>query len=485
MERALSLASAAARGGAVTLVGQLLRFVVQVASVAILARLVNPEDYGLYTMVFAVLGIAGLLGDFGLSMAAIQSQTITNAQRTNLFWTNLGLGVVLFTLVLAVAPLLSAFYGEPQLTGIAQWMAMTFLFNAIAAQFRAETSARLKFTSMAVVDVVAIVSALVVAVTVAVMGGGFWALVAQQIALTGVTLVGLVIVAGWWPGLPRRTEGMRALYSYGANTLGVQAFVYVTSNIDSILIGRVWGPTSLGLYDRAFRIFRLPLQQIAAPMTKVGVPILSRLQDEAHRFEAYVQRAQLVLGYGFGGMFFVLTALSDPLIDLLLGQGWEPAKPIFAVLAIGGVFQGMGFVYSWIFLSKALTGLQLRWTIIGRSAMVAAMVVGVAYGPLGVAAGATVGQAINWALLTIFPISQVGVARGPLLKIALRPIMFFTPLAVLGLYLSYGLMGSWNPWLQAAVLGGIVVAYLGLGLLIRPIRRDYVQLLDVARRLRR
>lgn len=464
--------------------GQLARFVIQTASVAVLARLISPEDYGLYTMVFAILGIATVLGDFGLSMAAIQSQTITQPQRSNLFWTNAALGTVLFLVVLAASPLIAAFYGKPELTGIAQAMAVTFLFNALSAQFRAEVTAKLKFKYLALTDVLAAAIALGVAISMAVAGLGFWALVGQQIAMAVVTLVGLVLAARWWPGLPKRDADMRALYRYGANTLGVQLFVYITSNADSILLGRVWGATSLGLYDRAFRVFRIPLQQIAAPMTKVGVPILSKLQSD-DRYESYVRRAQLLLGYAFGGTFFLLAAASDPVIDILLGPNWEPAKAIFAVLAIGGVFQGMGFVYAWVFLSLALTGLQLRWTIIGRSAMVAAMCVGVVWGPLGVALGATIGQAINWTLLTLFPMGKTGLKRMPLLLIALRPIALYTPMTVVSLYLSYVLMDGWNVWAEAAVLLVFMGLYLGAAALIPRVRSDYRQLLDVLKRLRR
>lgn len=484
MENRLSLADAAARGGAVTLVGQLARFLVQLASVTILARLLVPADFGLYTMVFAIVGIATVIGDAGLSMAAIQSQTITQQQRSNLFWTNALVGLVLAVAAFACAPLIAAFYDEPALLSITQAMSVTFLLNALTAQFRAEVSVKLRFVWLASVDVAAAAAALLVAVTVALSGLAYWALVAQQLTNAAITLVGLIVAARWMPGLPRRSAGMKALYAYGGNTLGVQLFSYVTSNIDSILIGRVWGTAPLGLYDRAYQLFRLPLQQIASPMTKVAMPILSKLQAD-ERYEAYVQRAQLVLGYTFGGAFWLLAALSDPVIDILLGPGWGPAKPIFAVLAIGGVFQALGFVYYWVFLSRALTGLQLRWTIVGRSAMVACMAVGVVWGPLGVAIGAAAGQALNWTLQTIFPMARTGVRRAPLLRIAVRPNILLAPMTGIALALSYLVLVDTDPWVELCVLLVFIAVYLVAASLIRPVRRDIASLWDVAQRLRR
>lgn len=449
-----------------------------------LARLIDPADYGIYTMVFAVVGVASVIGDFGLSLAAIQSQTITAQQRTNLFWTNTAVGIVLGLVVVLSAPALAAFYNEPEVAPIAQVMAITFVVNALTAQFRAEVSAKLRFVWLAGVDVVAVAIALVVAIGIAVVGGAYWALVAQQLVIAVMTLIGLMAAARWLPGLPKRGAQMRSLYVFGANTLGVQLFSYATSNVDSILIGRVWGAAPLGVYDRAYQLFRLPLQQVAAPMTKVAMPILSKLQAD-QRFEAYVRRAQLVLGYTFGGTFWILAALSDPTVDILLGPGWETAKPIFAVLAIGGVFQAIGFVYYWVFLSRALTGLQLRWTIVGRTSMVACMATGVLWGPIGVAVGASIGQAVNWTLQTIFPMAKTGVKRRPLLAIAIRPIALYAPISFGCLLLSYGVMKDWNPWGELAVLVPLIAAYLLSAALLPPVRADYAQLFDVTRRLRR
>lgn len=480
----MSLANNAARGAAVTMAGQGLRFGVQIIAVAILSRLLDPSDFGVFAMVLSIVGVATVLGDFGLSMASIQSQTLNDAQRANLFWTNTALGILLSVIVYLVAQPIAVFYGEPRLAAITQVISITFLLNALTAQFRAEVSSKLRFKWLAAVETLAQVAGLGAGIYFAVVGAGYWALAYQQIAVAGVTLVGLAAGAQWWPGLPRRGASMRALYAFGANTLGVQVYTYITSNVDSVLIGRVWGADALGLYSRAYQIFRLPLQQIGAPMTKVALPILSRLQGDP-RYDAYAQRAQLILGYAFGGLFFILAAVADPAIDILLGPGWEPAKPIFIVLAIGGVFQGIGFIYYWIFLSLAFTSLQLKWSLIGRTIMIGMMSVGVIWGPLGVAIGSSLGQAVIWLLNTVFAVKKTGVDRGPLLRIALRPLILFTPLVSVALFASFVLMRDWNVFAELAVLVAFILTYLGLAaLLIGPIRRDVMLMWDVVRRLR-
>ncbi len=462
-----------------------MRAAIQFASVAILARLITQDDFGLVTMSLAIVGIATVLGDFGLSMASIQSQTINQMQRSNLFWTNALVGLVLFAVTLAAAPLIAAFYGRSELTLITGALAVTFLLNALAAQFRAEVSRQLRFRWLAAADVGSAFLGLVAAVILAIGGAGYWALVAQQIAVALVSLVVVILGAQWLPGLPRRGQDMRSFYVFGANTLGVQLLNYVTANFDSIIIGRVWGAAPLGIYDRAFRLFRLPLQQIASPMTKVAMPVLSRLQDDSVRYEAYLLRAQTLLGYCFGGAFLLLAAVSDPLISLLLGPGWEEAKPIFAILAIGGVFQGLGYVYYWVFLSRALTGLQLRWSLITRSFTLLLMVLGVIWGPVGVATAATAGLALNWIVLSVFPMKKTGVARSPLIIAALRPVAFLAPMAAILFVLSYRVLTDLSPWLELPVLLACAVTYVAAGCLIPAIRADYAAVWGVLRHLRR
>jgi len=479
----MSLADNAARGAAVTFFGQGLRFVLQLISVSLLARILAPADYGIFAMVISIVGIATVLGDFGLSMASIQSQTLTDAQRSNLFWTNTGLGLALSAVVYFSAAPIAAFYDRPELVAVTQASSAAFFLSAMSAQFRAEVSSKLRFRWLAAADVGSQAAGLILAIALAIQGAGYWALVAQQVCVAAVMLCILIAGADWIPGRPRRNSDMRALYRFGANTLGVQLYTYVTSNADNVLVGRFVGTAALGVYTRAYQIFRLPMQQIAAPMTRVALPVLARLQDD-DRYDDYAQRAQIILSYTFGGMFFVMAATADPTIDLLLGDQWGEAKPIFAVLAIGGVFQALGYVYYWIFLSKARTGLQLRYTLIGRTVMLGAMAIGVHWGPIGVAVGSTIGQILMWGLNGFIAVPKTGVNARALMQITVRPLVLYTGMLLIAAPLTVVLREQ--PALTT--LGALCLSigcYLALATwLIRGVRNDLELVFDAVRRAR-
>lgn len=479
-----SLASHAARGAAATLTGQWARFCIQLAAMATLARLLDPQDYGMVGMIMAIVGVATLLGDFGLSAASIQVQESTDQQRSNLFWINCAAGVVLSIGVFLLSAPIASFYGQPALADMTKVIALVFLVNAVAAQFRAEISRNFQFTRLAGADVSAQVAGAAVGITMAILDWGYWALVYQQVTVAVVTAAVTILSARWWPRLPRRGASIRPFLSFGLNTTGVQLINYASSNVDSVLIGRFWGSVALGYYDRAYQIFRLPMQQIAAPMTRVALPVLSKIQTH-DSFEPYVARAQIVLAYGMGGAFFFAAGVADPLIRLVLGDQWAASTVIFQILAIGGVFQSLAFTYHWIFLAKGMTGVQLRYTIVTRTLMVGLMAVGVVWGPIGVALGSSIGLALNWSVLTWLAIPRTGVRAATLATASIRPVLVMGGIGAT-LLAANALLPVAIPLVRLAILGAIGVVLLGgCALLIRPVRRDLLAVWDTAKRMKK
>ena len=363
VKRERGLASMAGRGAVVTMGGQLLRIVIQLAGIVLLARLLSPSDYGITAMVLAIVGVGEILRDFGLSSAAIQAKTITAGQRANLFWINVGIGAALTAAVAALAHPIAAFYSDPRLVLVTVALSLTFVLNGFATQFRADLNRRLRFGQLAAVEVGAQATALVIALMLAVWGWGYWALVAQQVLQVLFQALALPLLGGWWPGLPKRGEKMRPFLTFGGGLAASQLLNYASRNIDSVIIGRLFGASALGFYNRAFQLMLLPLNQINAPSMRVALPTLSRLQDEPKRYAEFLLFGQTVQLNVVSFVLAFCAAQAAPIVAIALGPQWSPSVPLFQILAIAGFFQAAAYASYWVFLSQGLTSALFWYTV--------------------------------------------------------------------------------------------------------------------------
>lgn len=393
-----SLGRMAAGGALVTMGGQLAKIAVQFGGVILLARLLTPRDYGLVTMVLAIVGVGEVLRDFGLSSAAIQARHLSRGQRDNLFWINTAIGLVLALVVFLMAGRIAAFYGEPLLRGLAQAIALTFLLNGLTTQYRAHLTRELRFKRLTAAEVGGQLAGLAVAVVLALAGYGYWALVVQQIVQAAMILAVMVAAARWLPGLPKRDAEVRSFLRFGGNVMASQLLAWFSNNVGQILIGNRLGAAPLGLYNRAFALVAMPLTQLNAPATSVALPVLSRLQGDPARYAAFLLRGQAALMHFLIAVFAFACAQAGPLIVLTLGARWTEAVPMFQALAVGAVFQSAGYAAYWVFMSKGLTASQLRYAVISRTLVIACIASGAQWGALGVAMGYAVGSALSWPL---------------------------------------------------------------------------------------
>lgn len=419
-----NLSAAAARGGAITMAAQIAKVVIQVAQVSLLARLIAPEAYGLLAMCVAFTGVAQILRDFGLSTAALRNAHLTAQQRSNLFWLNTlsgaGLSVLIFTLSWPIA----AFYGRGELVILVQWISLTYVISGVTAQFRVAISRSLRFRALAICDVIPPIVALIVTVPVAAAGHSFAALIVLQISMPLADLICSSIFARWLPGLPRKTHGMRELVSFGLGFAGTQLLGYVTRNVDSVLIGRIWGAPALGFYDRAFQLSVVPVNQINTPMTKVALPVLSRVVDDQRRFERGIQSAQLVACYVTATVLFIIAGLAVPIVDVFLGEAWAASAPIFAILALSSVFRAIQQIAIWLQVAKGTARSLFMCNLIGQPIIILGIVIGVPWGPIGIAAGSVFGYAAFWLFSMLWAGRNTGVPVAPLLGRALRVVAF-------------------------------------------------------------
>lgn len=472
----------AARGAAVTLGAQGAKVVIQVASVVVLARLLDPHDYGLIAMVVAVIGIGELLRDFGLSSAAIQAPTLSIHQRDNLFWINTGIGVVLGVLVYFIgAPLLAGLYSQPDLIPIAHALSLIFVINGLTTQYRADLVRRLKFSRLALADVLGPAIALALAIVAAVLGWGYWALVVQQLSQAVVLLVIISISAHWLPGRPRRHVPLGEMIRFGGNLVATQLVGYISNNVDSFTIGIRFGATSLGFYSRAFQLLMTPLNQVRIPLTTVALPVLSRLSSDVKRFGDYIAQGQIGLGYTLVAGLGLVVCAAHPITAIFLGAKWISVAPILSLLALAGIFQILAFVGYWVYVSRGLTRDLLRYTLVSSAIKVACILVGSQWGVIGVAAGYAVAPALSWPISlwwlsrrTELPVRRLYGGAGRILA----AVSSSAAAAGATVYLLHAL----SPIVQLCAAAAVMIAvYALLSLLVPPIRRDLATVISLVR----
>lgn len=477
----MSLSRQAARGSAITLASQAIRLILTLATTVVLSRLLAPSDFGLMAMVLAVAGVAQIFLDFGLSMAALQAKNLTQGQKSNLFWINAGVGAALAVLLFFLATPISWIYDEPRIIPLVQAISLFYLAGGITAQFRVQINRQLRFFALALTDIIPAALALAIAAWCAVAGFGLMSLAIQQLVIAFGTLIMAVALAKWFPGLPKRGEDMKPLLSFGVNFALTQLLSYATKNIDSVLIGRVWGAQALGQYDRAFQFSVVPIDRINAPLSKVAIPVLSRVSDERQQFLAWLRRAQLIACYLTSSLFLFVAGAAVPLVNLLLGPGWELAGQVLMVLAISGVFRSLSQISYWMFMAQGMAKQQLHRFLVTQPMIIAAMVIGLFWGPIGVAWGNVIGYAITWVISLLWAgrASQLNV--GPLITDAIRTVLIFGLPAGLAAFA----VSMFVPLPDIALVGiafGAALCWFALAYLIfKPVRRDIALLLSFIR----
>jgi O-antigen/teichoic acid export membrane protein len=332
------------------------------------------------------------LKDMGLASATVSRQELSQAQVNYLFWVNAAMGAAACLIAVLAAPLIAWFYAEPVLTPITLALAAGFLVAGVGVQHQALLQRQMRLRAVAMNKLWAALLGTAAGILAALAGAGYWALVIMNLVTALCSAVGLWWVCRWRPSAPRRgVEGVRSLLAFGWHVAGTRMLTFLTRNLDNILIGKVWGDAALGYYAKAYQILMLPVQQLINPLTSVVVPALSRLQNDQAAYIRYYQRSLRTLTTVTMPVVALCFVASRELVLVVLGPRWEPAVRIFQWLA-PAAFVGTFNPIAWAWTSLNQTDRMLRWTLITTPLYAAGFVLGVPFGPEGVAAAFSITQ---------------------------------------------------------------------------------------------
>ena len=471
------------RGGVLSVVAQGAQFLLQSSATVVLARLLTPVDFGLVAMVSAVTAIASGFADLGLTEATIQRREISHNQVSTLFWINVGIGLALTLITASLAPVLARFYREPRLVDITLVISLTFLVGGLRGQHNALLRRQMRFSSIAIRDVVSYALAVGVAITMALHGARYWAIIALPLTLNSSQMVISWLMVNWRPGLPHRDVEVRSLVNFGGKVAASYVIFNWISNADNILIGWYWGAGPLGLYSRAYNLLMLPLTQINGPAASVAIPSFSRAQDDPDLLARYYLRIVNLILWSIAPIFGFLFVAATPVIVLILGNKWREAATVFQFLCISALGQVLLQSAIWLFVSRGQSARLLKLMLIISPAIVGSFAIGLPFGIKWVALSLSLIllAALPWIFKFTFKGTELTLRRlGQALLYPVSVCLFGVLLAESAMHL----LAPQHTLSQLLVTAlGFAMAY-SLSTLVPPVRGEFVAIRKLWNELR-
>ena len=468
----------ALRGGVAKLFSQAGNFTLRLAFMVILARLLNPEDFGLVAMVTVVTAFLDLFTTAGLSMAAVQKSTINNNQISTLFWINILVGISLAIICLLMAPLMVAFYHESRLFWVTVVIGAGFVFNAAGVQHLAMLQRSLRYVTIAVIEFTCQFVSLSIGVIVALAGHSYWALVAAAVSLPACTSVCVWLTTGWIPGRPRRDAEVWSLLHFGG-TITMNAVVsYATFNFDKFILGRVWGASALGYYGVASQLINIPTSNLNTAVGGVMFSALSRVRHDAERFKRY-----FLTGYALNisltlPITIFAAVFADDIIFVVLGSKWVDAADLFRLLVPTVLVFGIVNPLGWLLWSSGRHIRSLQLSLVIGVVVIAGCLIGLPYGPRGIAIGFSAAMLLLLVPIIVWCLHGTTITTMDLWRTASRPLISAAVSAALAFIADQSLSSQpqfeFIPFVVEATV--MLIAYPVMLLLVMGQKRFYFDL---------
>ena len=360
-------------------------FLARLVGTAILARIVIPEQWGLVSIVLAVTALAEEFRDLGLSSATVQSREISHEQVTNLFWVNTLGGLALALIICALSPILSSFYNDQRLILITIAISSNFFWAGLTVQHSALLRRKMKLPQLSIINLSANILSTVIAVVLALNKFGYWALVWREVSRNVFILVGYYIACPWIPSLPYRNCDIRKLLFFGRDLALTGVLGAIVTSLDRLIIGKLFGPSSVALYRQAQQLIMTPVNSLLSPILSVTEPGLCALQSDRERFRRYYEKILLIVSLISMPIGFFIAVYSKEITRLVLGEKWIDASLFLLIFGVTASIRSSVGTSGIVLISSGQSKMYFKLAILHNVVLFIFMFIGVRWGPVGIA----------------------------------------------------------------------------------------------------
>ncbi len=300
----------------------------------VLARLLEPDIYGVVAIMMIFITVANAFVQTGFNTALIQKKDVDNLDLSSVLYISLFTALFFYILIYFSAPVIAEFYNQPIIVPLLRVLAFTLFFGAVSSVQRAIVARSMQFKTFFISSLLGSIISGGVGIILAFYGYGIWALVIQHLISNAVIMVILWIILKWKPTLTISLKRVWGLFSYGWKILVATLIDNIYTNSYGLIIGKMYSPEILGIYNRGEQFPKMITSNVVGSISSVMLPALSANQDSREEVKKMVKRSIRLSSYVFFPMIVGLAAIAKPLVQVLLTDKWLPSVPFIQIACL-------------------------------------------------------------------------------------------------------------------------------------------------------
>lgn len=345
----------------------------------ILARLLTPYDYGCIGMLSIFMVLAEAFIDGGFGSALIQKKRPTQKDYSTIFFWNIGMSVFMYAVLFLSAPAISRLYDIPLLCDVLRVQGLVLFIYAFNIIQKNQLRKKLNFKVLSIVTITTSVVSLTVTIIMAYGGCGVWALVAQNLITATIPALVFWFFIKWRPSWEFSWQSFKELFSFGFYMFLTSLLNQFGQQIQGLLIGKVYNPSTMGYYSKAHSTERLASTSVSSVMMQVTYPLYAEVQDDKKQLANIIKRITMTISYIIFPMMFILLLCAKPIFLLLYSDRWLSSVPYFQVLCIAGLPASLQSINNNAIAAVGKSRAMFVWTVIKRSVGISLLVGGLAF----------------------------------------------------------------------------------------------------------
>lgn len=313
---------------------QLVTFVVSI----VLARILDPKDYGTIALVTVFTTILQVFVDSGLGTALIQKKDADDLDFSSVFYFNFIVCMVLYAGMFMAAPYIAVFYKDTTLTPVIQVISLTIVISGVKGIQQAYVSKNMLFKRFFFSTIGGTIFSAVLGIAMAYMGFGVWALVAQQLSNTAIDTLILWLTVRWRPKKMFSFKRLKGLFSFGWKLLVSSLLDTAYNNLRNLIIGKLYSSSDLAFYNQGDKFPKVIVTNINTSIDSVLLPTMSVEQDNPERIKQMTRRAIKTSTYVMAPLMMGLAFCAEPVVRLILTDKWIHCIPFLRIFCITYMF---------------------------------------------------------------------------------------------------------------------------------------------------